>query len=149
MEGVGESATDHERYFGRKLPVYARSNVYLEGARPFDGEEGSAEIPGECALSVSVRAGGGDGLAGPDAALRLVVLRVALPGDFSGFRLPLPQGTDLERAYYADAEFEAPDGSPVDLAADLSGAVAPAGAMVPAGPLDSLAGGTQEAPVAR
>ena len=149
MEGVGESADDHQRYFGRKLPVYARSNVYLEGARPFEGETGSAQCPGECALSVSVRAAGEEGLAGKDAALRLVTLRVELPAAFSGFRLPLPQGTDLERAYYADAEFEAPDGSPVDLATDLGGAVAPAGAKVPAGPLDSLAGGTQEVAVVR
>ena len=96
-----------------------------------------------------MRAAGEEGLAGKDAALRLVTLRVELPAVFSGFRLPLPQGTDLERAYYADAEFEAPDGSPVDLATDLGGAVAPAGAKVPAGPLDSLAGGTQEAPVVR
>jgi hypothetical protein len=58
--------------------------------------------------------------------------------------MPRVGGADLERTYFADAEFEERDGTPAVMDTDLVGDVAPAGALVPAGPLHALRDGRNE-----
>ncbi|MCI1641734.1 MAG: right-handed parallel beta-helix repeat-containing protein [Actinomyces sp.] len=133
---------DHDTFYGRRLPAYVRHNVYAGGARPFEGEAGAAVLDGAASVAVGpdpeAVAGAGD------SARRGVILGITLPQAFAAPRMPRVGGADLERTYFADAEFEERDGRPAVMDTDLVGDVAPAGALVPAGPLHALREGRNE-----
>ena len=124
---AASGAHDHDTYYGRKLPAYIRHNVYTAGARPFSGETGATVLHGEAALSISTDDG-------EDA----VVLEFRLPEGSAAAVVPPLTGSDLECSYFANAEYEEPDGSPAAMDTDVAGDVRPAGASSPAGPLRLL-----------
>jgi len=132
LAGLDVRKGDHERFHGRKMPAYIRRNTYVAGALPFAKESGALVLTGADA-SAEVRV---------DDRGAEVYLEVVLPDAFDESAVPVVTGADLERARYADAEFEGPDGSPVSFDVDLVGEVRKDGDVYPAGPLAALAGGT-------
>jgi hypothetical protein len=126
---VGARPGDHVRFHGVKQPAYVRSNVYLAGARPFEGEVDPVVL--DAAASVDVVQHG-------DA----VCLQVQLPEDFALARVGVLTGLDLARVRLADAEYEQSDGSPAVMDVDLLGEPKERGRSYPAGPIAALAGGT-------
>lgn len=128
MRQVGESESDHERYFGRKLPVTIRDNVYYGGSQPFAGEEGAVVDPFDAKLVVVEEEGG-------------LFIETRLPDSFSGLRVARPRGADLGRCYFPDCDFEEPDGSEADFSLDLVGESCAAAEEVLPGPLNSLSAG--------
>lgn len=128
MRQVGESESDHERYFGRKLPVYARMNAYFGGARPYAGEVDPIveEFPAAAKVVASDEG---------------VFLETVFPEDLGAIEISRPAGSSLERCHFPDCEYEDPDGSPVCFALDLIGESSEAGARVSAGPLNALPAG--------
>jgi hypothetical protein len=66
-------------------------------------------------------------------------IELTLPADFRSQNMPVPTTADLGRVRFPDLEFEAPDGSGIQLGTDLLGASAD-GLVVP-GPIQSLTGG--------
>ncbi|MHB1010440.1 MAG: right-handed parallel beta-helix repeat-containing protein [Propionibacteriaceae bacterium] len=108
-----------------KNPVMIHSNLYLDGARAYEKETDpvvSDTVPG---LVVT---------AGDEVEIELT-----LPADFRSQTMPVPTTADLGRVRFPDLEFEAPDGSGIQLGTDLVGA-ATDGPVVP-GPIQSLTGG--------
>lgn len=129
---------DHDTYHGRRLPAYVRANVYAGGARPVPGEPGAAMLSGPVSVAVRVAEGGG---ADPDEggpSGEGVILEVMVPAGLSAAARPVVGGADLERTYFAQAEYEEPDGTPALMDVDLVGDVARQGRAVPAGPLYGL-----------
>ncbi len=118
---------DHQRFLDVQQAVYAWQNVYAAGAKAFDGEQSPLILPSG---RVSVADEG-------DA----VYLVTTLPGEFDGLRTGTITGRDLERARFADADFEERDGRPAQLDVDLLGAVKPADARSAAGPIATLESG--------
>src|SRR6201995_4773136 len=98
---------DHQRFLGLTQPVYARGNVYAEGAKPFAGETGPIRLD---AATVSVVDEG-------DA----VYLETSLPAAFGGGRHAVVPGAALPRVRFVDADFEELDGTPVVIDVDLTG----------------------------
>ncbi|GAA0464239.1 hypothetical protein Ade02nite_31170 [Paractinoplanes deccanensis] len=119
---------DHQRYLDVLQAVYARGNVYANGAQPFAGESGPHAIG--------------------DATFRIVeegdevYLETELPEAFGQAGFVAVGGRDLERVRFADADFEEPDGSPAVIDVDLLGDRRPAGSPAAAGPLSGLGSGT-------
>lgn len=128
MNDVGHSQSDHERYFGRKLPVYARRNVYFGGAQPFGGEVDPILHPFDASVKILSTEEG-------------CVLETMLPDDLSVLEIARPDGAALEHCYFPDCEFEEPDGRPIDLSVDLLGNEAAVGELVCAGPINALTPG--------
>lgn len=128
MQGVTRSDSDHERFYGRKLPAYVRDNVYLAGARPFQGEQHPSVLEGEAHVHV---------VAQGDEAL----LEVTLPAGFDEVEVPAVGARDLPHAHFPDADFEGPDGTPLVLDRDLAGVPVPPGSSRRAGPLLDLRAG--------
>jgi hypothetical protein len=118
---------DHQRFTGLKQAVYAVSNVYAAGARPFDGERDPVLL--EAASAEIVDEG--------DA----VYLVTDLPDGFARAAHPAVTGADLPRVRLANADFEELDGSPAVIGVDLTGAVRPRDAVAAAGPIAGLAPG--------
>jgi hypothetical protein len=118
---------DHQRFFGVRQAVYARTNVYAAGARPFSGETDPLVLDTATASVVDE----GDE----------VHLVTELPQDFAGARLGVVTGADLERVRVADADFEERDGSPAVINVDLVGQPKEFDGQFPAGPLAGLAAG--------
>jgi hypothetical protein len=119
-----EGSGDHERFLGVKQPVYARRNVYAAGAAPFTGETDPLVLGPATATLVTEA----------DA----VYLVTDLPAGFDEARLPVVTGRDLERARFADADFEERDGTPAVMATDLLGTPKQ---TAPAGPITTLKAG--------
>ena len=112
-------------YLPVKNPVMIRGNLYLGGAQPYEKESGAVVSQAAPGLVVTV----GD----------KVSVELTLPADFRSQTAPVPTTADLGRVRFPDLEFEAPDGSGIELGVDLLGAVAD-GPVVP-GPIHSLVGG--------
>lgn len=110
MEDVTDSDSDHERYYGRKLPVHVRHNVYVSGALPFSAERNPMVLDGPASLTVVASE------TGPR-------LELVLPNGFDEALVPGVTGSDLSHAHFPDADFEEHDGTPLDLGVDLVGAV--------------------------
>lgn len=109
-----------------KNPVIIRGNLYLNGARAYEHETGPVISQTAPELVVTV----GD----------KVEIELTLPDDFRSTTMAVPTTADLGRVRFPDLEFEAPDGSGIQLGTDLVGAVAD-GPVVP-GPIQSLKPGT-------
>lgn len=129
MTAITDSDSDHERYYGRKLPVDIRHNVYVSGAQPFPEEDNPAVLEGQANAAVSV----------DDDGLRL---NLVMPQGFDGVVVPGVDGTDLPHAHFPDAEFEEPDGRPLDLGVDIVGSRRDSDGVCP-GPLAGLHSGEQ------
>ncbi len=121
---------DHQRFFGVQQAVYVRGNVYLAGARPFEGEPDPTVLDGVPATVAVVDEG------------EAVYLETALPEGFDAARVAVVTGRDLERVRFVDADFEERDGSPAVMDVDLIGEHKDAGRTYPAGPMASLTTGT-------
>jgi hypothetical protein len=128
MRAVSETDSDHERYYGRKLPAYVRDNVYVGGAQPFVKEERPTVLEGAARMEVDTQ--------GADT-----YLDISLPDGFDRVRLRPVGGADLRHAHFPDAEFEEPDGQPVLIGEDLTGCTVDQDVTRPAGPLLSLTAG--------
>ena len=115
----------------KNLPQHAevKGNVYLHGAEPFDRERGALVV-----ADADPRVVLGDD---DDGAVRL---DITLPDPFDAHRPGVPSTAELGRTRMSDADFEAPDGSPIDLSTDLLGERVP-GCV--AGPLSALHAGRQ------
>ena len=103
-----------------------RGNLYLDGARPYEMEADPVVSDAASALVVS---SDGD----------KVTVEVTLPDDLALHALAVPTTADLGRVRFPDLEFDATDGSGIQLGTDLLGALAD-GAVVP-GPVGSFTGG--------
>ncbi|GGN33145.1 hypothetical protein FHR83_001686 [Actinoplanes campanulatus] len=119
---------DHQKFLNIKQAVYARSNVYAAGARPFAGERDPVTLGGASATVVTE----GDE----------VYLVTDLPDGFDGAGLAPIGGRDLQRARFADAEFEERDGTPAVIDTDLTGLRKEQGRTYAAGPLAGLTAGS-------
>jgi hypothetical protein len=126
---AAQPGSDHERFPGVKQPAYLQRNVYLAGARPFEGEVDPLVLDGPASVE-AVQHG--------DA----VHLQVQLPEDFDLSRVGVVTGLDLERVRIADAYYEERDGSPAVMDVDLLGEPKEHGRSYPTGPIATLAGGT-------
>ncbi|TFH69455.1 right-handed parallel beta-helix repeat-containing protein [Cellulomonas sp. HD19AZ1] len=122
---------DHERFHGKPMPVYVRHNVYAGGARGYVHERDGLTLPADAVARVHVDDRGDE-----------VHLEITLPDDVERSAVPALDGTDLEPARYAGAEFEDADGAPVRFDVDLVGTPRDRGVAAPAGPLVYLRGGT-------
>ncbi|HET7723480.1 MAG TPA: right-handed parallel beta-helix repeat-containing protein [Propionibacteriaceae bacterium] len=109
-----------------KNPVMAHGNLYLDGARAFDGETGPVQSGTTSAVQVT-------------AAEGQVTVELTLPDDFASHRVDVPTTAALGRVRFPDLEFDGPDGGPIQLGTDLVGSVAN-GPVVP-GPVQALVGG--------
>ncbi len=109
-----------------KNPVMISNNVYLDGARPYERE--TQALVSEDASGIDVSVDGDQ-----------VTVGVTLPAGFAAHRVAVPTTADLGRVRFPDLEFDAPDGSPIQLGEDLLGSKA-AGDVV-AGPIHSLVDG--------
>jgi len=116
---------DHRRFLGVEQPVYARQNVYADGARPFKDEHEPLVL--ETATAAVVDEG------------EVVYLETNLPDDFAKTRVVAITGRDLPRVRVADADFEELDGTPAVMDVDLTGERKPTG---PAGPVAALRAGS-------
>ncbi|HSU37052.1 MAG TPA: right-handed parallel beta-helix repeat-containing protein [Propionibacteriaceae bacterium] len=121
---------DHQRFAGVKQPVFIRSNVYAAGAKAFAAEQGAVLLDGPDVTAAVVDEGAE------------VYLESRLPVDFDDVRVNTITGADLERVRFVDADFEAPDGTPIVLGADLVGDDKTPTGSYPAGPLAALASGS-------
>ena len=122
---------DHERFSDAKQPVYIRNNVYLEGAEPFEAEDGAAVLNNE---KGSVRVVDENGQ---------VHLETQLPDAFDHAAIGVLSGADLPPVRFVDADFEGPDGAPATLDVDLVGEPKIAGRTYAAGPIGALGRGSQ------
>jgi len=136
---AASGAHDHDSYHGRRLPAHIRGNVYVGGAAPFDRESSATVLAGAGSVEVRAVPRDEDGVFGGG-----VILEVTVPDGVESVRVPLIGGADLERTYFADAEFEEPDGTPAVMDTDLVGDVASADSLVPAGPLHAVRRGRTE-----
>ena len=126
---VGDpSRGDHERFAGVPQPVYIRDNLYAAGAAAFEAEQGAVALGADVRVAVVDE---GDE----------VYLETRLPEAFDAARVTMVTGRDLERARFADAEFEERDGSPAVLDVDLAGSPKTDERAHPAGPLAGLSSG--------
>lgn len=108
-------------------PAYVRNNVYLNGAKPFHREAVKLDMPGFDA-SFGIEASGGE-----------VALLCTLPEGFDAF-VNAPETTrSLGRVRIVDADFEAPDATPLALDSDLLDIPVTDGSVP--GPLASLKAG--------
>ncbi|MDR2564988.1 MAG: right-handed parallel beta-helix repeat-containing protein [Bifidobacteriaceae bacterium] len=100
---------DLDAVIGLKQPVYLARNLYLNGAAPYAQEDGAvvAAAPGRVRL---------------EQADDAVWLAAELPPEFGSLTVPIQGAATLERVRLADADFEAPDGSPLVMDMDLTGA---------------------------
>ncbi len=117
---------DLDVFLELKQPVQVSGNVYLAGAQAYAREADALVDASSAGLAVVE-----DG----DA----VYLSITLPEGFEAHRVAVPTTADLGRVRFPDLEFDARDGSPLRLDADLLGAAA-SGDVV-AGPLASLRAG--------
>ena len=125
-EVVSHQPGDVNIFFALKNPVYIRDNVYLAGSRPFQREEGALTSAADAGLVVRDEDG-------------RVQLQLTLPEGFDDHRIPVVTTADLGRVRMVDADFEAPDGSPLRLGTDLLGQEVTGAAV--AGPVSSLSAG--------
>jgi hypothetical protein len=121
-------AGDQQRFHGLKQPAYLRDNVYGPGARAFADEASALTLTHEVSFEVADE---GDE----------VYLEATLTEAFGRLRLGVVTGADLPRVRVADADFEEPDGRPVEVDVDLLGERKEAGRDYPAGPIASLSAG--------
>lgn len=108
LERTGTRSGDHRRFTGIKQAVFARDNVYLDAAQPFEGEADPVRIDGG-SIVIEVDAHG------------TVTVVSDLPTDAS--RNETVRGSELGRVRFVDADFEAPDGSELELDPDAGRAV--------------------------
>lgn len=120
---------DHERFMDVKQPAYIRNNFYAGGAEAFEREEG-AVVAGGGAASASVSFDG-----------KHLALHTDLPAEFDSATVGLVVGTELPPVRFVGAFFENPDGSPVELNADLLGAEKTADTQYAVGPIVGLTSG--------
>ena len=128
LEEVNQASGDHKRFHGVRQPAYIHHNAYANGARPYDGEVDAVVVPDPVSFRV----------VDEGATVHLeMVLPESLTTPLVG---PVTSG-DLPRVRFVDADFEEPDGAPIDLHTDLLGHRKEHGAAYPAGPLATLSGG--------
>lgn len=121
ISALSSVAQDHERYYGRWLPVTIRDNAYFAGAKPYCKETNASVSQDKASVEVTVE--------GCHAYLTLKDLDVAdLP------KVGRVCGTDLPWAYFPQAPFEELDGSPLCISEDLTGKVRDESGSAP-GPL--------------
>ena len=120
---------DHERFMDVKQPVYLQDNVYLGGAEPYEAETG-ATVLGDAATVLVIDEGA------------QVYLETDLPDAFRTASTGVITGSDLPPVRFVDADFEAPDGTPVLFDTDLNGERKDEGRTYPAGPLATLQPGS-------
>jgi len=112
---------------GPRLPVWIEGNLYAEGAEPFRAER-TAIITGASPVRVEVL----------DTAAGTLRVEVTHPG---GTHVVAPVTTErLGTSYQAEMGYTNPDGSDLDLSADLCGVLR--GEIVP-GPFAASAPGTR------
>jgi hypothetical protein len=109
-----------------KNPVMISGNLYLDGARSFDKETNAVVSAVASAMTISIDEG-------------RVSLQLSLPDNFRSHTVAVPTTADLGRVRFPDLEFDAHDGSPIQLGTDLLGGVADGPTV--AGPIQSLTGG--------
>nr|WP_076389326.1 right-handed parallel beta-helix repeat-containing protein [Vaginimicrobium propionicum] len=121
ISALSSVAQDHERYYGRWLPVTIRDNSYFAGAKPYCKETNASVSRDNASVEVTVE--------GCHAYLTLKDLDVAdLP------KVGRVYGTDLPWAYFPQAPFEELDGSPLCISEDLTGKARDEAESIP-GPL--------------
>ncbi len=125
---AAEPGGDLQRFIDVRQPAYVRNNAYAPGAPAFEGEHAALVLDEEVAFEVVE-----DG----DA----VYVEVSLPAAFNDLRLGVVTGAELPPVRFVDAEFEARDGRPVVVDADLLGARKELSLEYPAGPFASLNAG--------
>ncbi|WP_188043888.1 right-handed parallel beta-helix repeat-containing protein [Changpingibacter yushuensis] len=129
LSDVASSPSDHERFYGRHLPAYINGNAYAAGAEPFAHETLATLLSGPGAIEVQQD--------GPEVFIDLTV-----PEGLESTSHVAVSGLDLPRAYFADAEFEEPDGSPVRFDVDALGDACAAEDTRIAGPFHGLTPGS-------
>jgi hypothetical protein len=117
---------DLEAVIGLKQPVYLSRNLYLGGAAAYLGEDGAVAAPAAARVRLEPL----------DDAVWLVA---DLPPEFADLAVPVQSTATLPRVRFADADFEAPDGSPLALDTDLTGALVEGDS--PPGPIAALRSG--------
>jgi len=122
-----DDGADHNRFHHLKQAVTIKSNAYAGGARPFEREADA--VVADAPANVRVVEEGDD-----------VYLDFSLPSALTAAVSPVVTGEDLGRVRLADADFENPDGTPVQADVDLVGTHKDSGTLYPAGPLANLGG---------
>lgn len=102
------------------------AHLYLDGARSFDKVTNAVVSAVASAVTISTDEG-------------RVSLQLSLPDNFRSHTVAVPTTADLGRVRFPDLEFDAHDGSPIQLGTDLLGSVADGPTV--AGPIQSLTGG--------
>ncbi|MCM1056312.1 MAG: right-handed parallel beta-helix repeat-containing protein [Firmicutes bacterium] len=96
-----------------KQPVYIRNNVYLQGAKAFDREQGAVRLP-DWNAAVSVESDGGE-----------VFLNITMPKEpFDMDTIPVTTQL-LGTPRITESGYENPDGSPIIIDWDIAGAERP------------------------
>ena len=126
---VNRTSGDHKRFHGVKQPAYIHHNAYANGATPYEGE--SDAVVAQETVSFSVVDEGAD-----------VYLEIELPKPLTVPLTSPVNSSDLPRVRFANLDFEAPDGSPLVLNADLLGNRKEHDAAYPAGPLGTVTDGS-------
>lgn len=110
------SEGDHERYFGRRLPAYIRTNTYVGGPTPFKREEDPTVIDRESAkISVTL-----------DEDQRGAILHLEEAAALDVPEVDRVTGVDLPPAYFPDAHYENADGTPATFDTDVLGNISEA-----------------------
>ncbi|MFD6142435.1 right-handed parallel beta-helix repeat-containing protein [Promicromonospora sp. NPDC060271] len=134
LAGVDQDDGDHQRFHGLRQPAYIHHNTYANGARAYEHEKDALVL--DDAVKVAVVDEG-----------EHVYLETELPQALAAPRTDLVTGIDLPRVRFADADFEAPDGTVLVLDTDLVGERKRPGTSYAAGPLNALTSGTARARV--
>jgi hypothetical protein len=122
---VEEVEGDHARFHGQRQPAYIRDNAYAVDAESCEHEQGATVLHEWFGIDVVDQ---GDE----------VHLQIDASEELLEVVVPAVTASDLPRVRIADADFEEPDGSPVDLGTDLTGARKEPGRSYPVGPLATL-----------
>ncbi len=128
LDRLKQNVGDHERFRGVGQPAYLRANAYVNGALAYELEQDPRVVEGPASFSVA------------DEGER-VYLHATVPDSLGSALSGVVTGADLPQVRFADADFEAPDGSLLVLDTDLVGTRKDAGQHHPVGPLASLVAG--------
>ena len=129
LASVERTGGDHQRFHGLRQPAYVHHNTYANGAAPYEREKDALVV--DDAVTFVVVDEGDE-----------VYVEATVPEAVAGPRVGPVTGADLPPVRFADADFEEPDGSPVDVRTDLLGRDKEPGTSYPVGPLAVLAAGT-------
>lgn len=112
---------------GVEQPAYVSHNSYFNGAKAFQKESVSLQLP-DFDPAFSIEDDGEE-----------CYLNITLPDDFDALNAPLQSTATLGRVRIVDAEFEHPDGTPLQLDSDYLDEIRQDG--TPSGPLACLKSG--------